>query len=244
MLLLENVSVRYGAQVALDSFWYTFLPGHVYGLLGPNGCGKSTLMKTTAGLLKNYTGNVLYCGNKIKTASRGQIAYLPTHPVYYRYMSVEDMGAFYEDFFKDFDRNEYRRMISFFGLNPTTKMTNMSTGMVAKVRVAATLSRNAGVVLLDEPLNGIDLIGQDQVRQIIMSLPRDGRIFIIAGHMFEQMEAVCDQAVMMNAGKVLMHGDLNSLRQQYGMSVSELYRSTYAQMLYMQQMQMMGGMPQ
>ncbi|MBQ8688676.1 MAG: ABC transporter ATP-binding protein [Ruminococcus sp.] len=240
MLQLENVSVRYGAQVALDGFWYTFLPGHIYGLIGPNGCGKSTLMKTAAGLLKNYTGNVTWCGQKVSTATKAQIAYLPTHPVYYRYMSVEDMGAFYEDFFKDFDRAEYRRMISFFGLNPDVKMTDMSTGMVAKVRVAATLARNAGVILLDEPLNGIDLIGQDQVRQIILSLERQNKVIIIASHMFDQLEAVCDHVVMMNTGKVIMHGDLQSLRQQYGMSVSDLYRSTYAQMVQM--MQMMGGM--
>lgn len=239
MLQLENVSVRYGDEIALDCMWYTFLPGHIYGLLGPNGCGKSTLMKIAAGLLKNYTGNVLYCGKKVDTAARGQIAYLPTHPVYYRYMNVEDMGAFYEDFFKDFSREEYRRMISFFGLNPEQKITNMSTGMVAKVRVAATLSRNADVILLDEPLNGIDLIGQDQVRQILMSLERQGRIIIIASHLFDQMEAVCDHVVMMNAGRVLMHGDLESLRKQYGMSVSDLYRSTYMNLM---QIQAMGGM--
>ncbi|MBQ8514273.1 MAG: ATP-binding cassette domain-containing protein [Ruminococcus sp.] len=239
MLQLENLGVRYGNQIALDGMWYNFLPGHIYGLVGPNGCGKSTLMKTAAGLLKNYTGTVLYEGKRIGTATRARVAYLPTHPVYYRYMSVEDMGAFYEDFFKDFDRNEYRRMISFFGLDPEQKMVNMSTGMVAKVRVAATLSRRAGVILLDEPLNGIDLIGQDQVRQIILSLELEGRIIIIASHMFDQLEAVCDHVVMMNAGKVLIHGDLQSLREQYGMSVSDLYRSTYAQLM---QMQAGGGM--
>lgn len=238
MLQLENVSVHYGAQTALDCMWYTFLPGHIYGLVGPNGCGKSTLMKTAAGLLKNYTGNVLYDGKKVGTAMRAHIAYLPTHPVYYRYMSVDDMGAFYEDFFKDFNREEYRRMISFFGLNPEQKLSTMSTGMVAKVRVAATLSRNAGVILLDEPLNGIDLIGQDQVRQILLSLERQGRIIIISSHMFDQLEAVCDHVVMMNAGKVLLHGTLQSLREQYGMSVSDLYRATYTQLM---QMQSMGG---
>ncbi len=241
MLQLNQLCVSFGTQIALDHFSFNFMPGHIYGLLGPNGCGKSTLMKTAAGLLKNYTGTVSYNGASISTALRAQIAYLPTHPVYYRYMSVEDMGVFYADFFPDFSHDEYRRMISFFGLNPGSKMLDMSTGMVAKVRVAATLSRNAGVILLDEPLNGIDLVGQDQIRSILHSMERQGKIIIIASHLFDQMEESCDYVVMMHAGKVLMNGDIADLRRRYGMPVADLYRHTYVQLL--SQQQGLGGMP-
>lgn len=239
MLQMENVSVRFGAQTALDGLWYNFEPGQIYGLVGPNGCGKSTLMKTAAGLLKSYTGEVLYCGKKVGTEQRSRIAYLPTHPVYYRYMSIADMGEFYSDFFTDFDRNEYRSMIAYFGLDPKQNLSGMSTGMVAKVRVAATLARNAGVILLDEPLNGIDMLGQEQIRQIIQSIDINGRIIIISSHMLDQLEEVCSHVVMMNAGKVIFQGNMAQLRAQYNMSVSELYRMTYAQ--YFQAMAM-GGM--
>lgn len=242
MLQMENVIVRFGVQTALDRFCYSFEPGRIYGLVGPNGCGKSTLMKTAAGLLKSYSGNVTYCGEKVKTEQRSRIAYLPTHPVYYRYMSVDDMGAFYEDFFPDFSRDEYRNMTAFFGLNPKQKLSGMSTGMVAKVRVAATLSRNAGVILLDEPLNGIDMLGQDQIRQIIQSIDLAGKTIIISSHLLDQLEAVCDHVVMMNAGRVIFHGNMAQLRAQYNMTVSELYRNIYAQ--YFQAMAMGGGMMQ
>lgn len=239
MLQMSNVSVHFGAQTALDGLWYNFVPGQIYGLVGPNGCGKSTLMKTAAGLLKTYTGDVTYCGRKVGTAERGCIAYLPTHPVYYRYMSIEDMGKFYSDFFTDFDMNEYKSMISYFGLDPKQNLSGMSTGMVAKVRVAATLARNAGVILLDEPLNGIDMLGQEQIRQIIQSIDINGRIIIISSHLLDQLEEVCSHVVMMNAGKVLFHGNMAQLRAENNMSVSELYRKTYAQ--YFQAMAM-GGM--
>ena len=241
MLQMENVSVRFGAQTALNGLCYSFEPGHIYGLVGPNGCGKSTLMKTASGLLKSYTGTVTYCGNKIGTSGRNKIAYLPTHPVYYRYMNVEDMGAFYEDFFPDFRRDEYRNMIAFMGLDPHQKLSGMSTGMVAKVRVAATLSRDAGVILLDEPLNGIDMLGQEQIAQIIKSINLEGRIIIISSHLLDQLETVCDFVVMMNAGSVIFHGDMAQLRAQYNMSVSDLYRHIYAQ--YFQAIAM-GGMRQ
>ena len=241
MLPMENVSVHFGSQTALNGLCYSFEPGHIYGLVGPNGCGKSTLMKAAAGLLKSYTGKVTYCGNKIGTEGRSKIAYLPTHPVYYRYMNVEDMGVFYEDFFSDFSRDEYRNMIAFLGLDLNQKLSGMSTGMVAKVRVAATLSRDAGVILLDEPLNGIDMLGQEQIGQIIKSINTEGRIIIISSHMLDQLETVCDFVVMMNAGKIIFHGDMAQLRAQYNMSVSELYRQTYAQ--YFQAIAM-GGMGQ
>ncbi len=242
MLQMENVNVHFGAQTALDNFSFNFEPNHIYSLIGPNGCGKSTFMKAAAGLLKNYTGNVLYCGQKVRTAERSKIAYLPTHPVYYRYMSVDDMGAFYEEFFPDFSRSEYNSMIAFFGLNPKQKLYGMSTGMVAKVRVSATLSRNADVILLDEPINGIDMMGQEQVWQIIKSINLDGKAIIISSHMLDQLEGVCDYVVMMNAGRVIFHGDMAQLRVQYKMSVSELYRMIYAQ--YFQAMAMRGGMMQ
>lgn len=241
MLQMENVNVRFGAQIALNELCYCFEPGHIYGLIGPNGCGKSTLMKTASGLLKSYTGTVTYCGDKIGTSGRSKIAYLPTHPVYYKYMNVDDMGAFYEEFFPDFSRDEYRNMIAYFGLDPKHKLSGMSTGMVAKVRVAATLSRDSGVILLDEPLNGIDMLGQEQIGQIIKSINLEGRIIIISSHMLDQLETVCDFVVMMNAGKVIFHGDMSQLRAQYNMSVSDLYRQIYAQ--YFQAMAM-GGMGQ
>lgn len=242
MLQMENVNVHFGAQTALDNFSFNFEPNHIYSLIGPNGCGKSTFMKAAAGLLKNYTGNILYCGQKVRTAERSKIAYLPTHPVYYRYMSVDDMGSFYEEFFPDFSRSEYNSMIAFFGLNLKQKLYGMSTGMVAKVRVAATLSRNADVILLDEPINGIDMMGQEQVWQIIKSINLDGKAIIISSHMLDQLEGVCDYVVMMNAGRVIFHGDMAQLRVQYKMSVSELYRMIYAQ--YFQAMAMGGGMMQ
>lgn len=242
MLQMENVNVRFGVQTALDNFSFNFEPNHIYSLIGPNGCGKSTFMKAAAGLLKNYTGNVFYCGQKVRTAERSKIAYLPTHPVYYRYMSVDDMGSFYEDFFSDFSRSEYNSMTAFFGLNPKQKLYGMSTGMVAKVRVAATLSRNADVILLDEPINGIDMMGQEQVWQIVKSINLDGKTIIVSSHMLDQLEGVCDYVVMMNAGRVIFHGDMAGLRAQYKMSVSELYRMIYAQ--YFQAMAMRGGMMQ
>lgn len=239
MLLFENVSVHYGSQRALDGLYYNFKPGHIYGLIGPNGCGKSTLIKTAAGLIRNYTGYVMYRGKRISTFARGEIAYMPTHPVYYNYMSADDMGAFYADFFSDFSRDEYNNMLAFMGLDKSQKLTNMSTGMVAKVRAAATLARNAGVILLDEPLNGIDLLGQEQIREIILSLDRQEKIIIVASHMFDQLEAVCDYVVMMNSGKMLMGGSAGQLRAQYDMSISDLYRAVYAQVF---QAQAMGGM--
>lgn len=245
MLQLENISVRFGTQTALDGLWHTFEPGHIYGLVGPNGCGKSTLMKTCAGLLKNFTGNVIYQGKHVDTSARGRIAYMPTHSVYYRYMTPEDMGSFYEDFFPDFSRTEYRNMINYFGLDANQRLYNMSTGMVAKVRAAATLSRNAGLILLDEPLNGMDLLGQEQMRQILLSLKRPDRSIIVASHMFGQLEAVCDRVVMMNAGKVILFGDIKEMTAQYGMSVSDLYCHTFARILQAQaQAQAMGGVRQ
>ncbi len=241
MLSFQNLSVYYGTQMALDNLCCTFEPGHIYGLIGPNGCGKSTLIKTAAGLLHSYTGTAELNGQKINTALRGKIAYMPTHPVFYNYMTADDMGSFYADFFKDFSRQEYNAMIAFLGLNMSQKLSNMSTGMVAKVRAAATLARDAEVILLDEPLNGMDLLGQEQVRDILHSIKLDNKVIITASHLFDQLEAMCDYVTMMYMGKVIMSDSAGKLRAQYDMSISELYRCMYSQVYAAQAM---GGMRQ
>ncbi len=228
MLKLEHVTKVYGGKKALDDLSLSFLPGHVYALVGPNGSGKSTMMKIAAGLVKPNTGTVTYNDTPIGTETKKHIAYMSTEPFYYDYMKIQDVEQFYADFFADFDRARFASLLQFMQLTPELKVKSLSSGMAAKLKIAATLSRNAEVCMLDEPLNGIDLVGRDEIIQSILRAANPEATILISSHLFDELEPIVDHIVMMANGSLVLEGELEDIRTQYGKSISDLYREHFA----------------
>lgn len=228
MLKLEHVTKVYGGKKALDDLSLSFLPGHVYALVGPNGSGKSTMMKIAAGLVKPNTGTVTYNDTPIGTETKKHIAYMSTEPFYYDYMKIQDVEQFYADFFTDFDRARFASLLQFMQLTPELKVKSLSSGMAAKLKIAATLSRNAEVCMLDEPLNGIDLVGRDEIIQSILRAANPEATILISSHLFDELEPIVDHIVMMANGSLVLEGELEAIRTQYGKSISDLYREHFA----------------
>lgn len=227
MLKFENVHKKYGSKFALSEFNYTFESGKVYALVGPNGSGKSTMMKMAAGLVKADIGTVSFNGEPISYTTRASIAYMPTEAFYYDYMSIETVANYYQDFYTDFSRDEFFNLLRFMGLEQNAKVKALSSGMAAKLKIAATLARKASVIMLDEPLNGIDLIARDQIINSIIGSTAPGSTFIISSHLFDELEPIVDNVVMLKDGKLAIHGNIDDIRQQYGKSISDLYREIY-----------------
>lgn len=228
MLTFEHVRKNYDSKRVLEDCSISFAPGKVYALVGPNGTGKSTLMKAAAGLVKLNGGTLTYKGQPIGTESKKHIAYMSTEPFYYDYMRIRDVKAFHKDFFADFDADLFDRLLTFMELTPDLKIRALSSGMAAKLKIAVTLSRRAEVIMLDEPLNGIDLIGRDQIIHTIIQATGSGATFIISSHLFDELEPIVDNVVMMKGGKVILEGELEAIRAEHDKSISDLYREIYA----------------
>lgn len=227
MLKFENAHKKYGSAYALSEFTYSFEGGKVYALVGPNGSGKSTMMKMAAGLVKADTGYVFFNGEAVGHKTRANIAYMPTEAFYYDYMTVEIIGNYYADFYPDFSREEYANLLNFMGLSMNLKVKALSSGMAAKLKMAATLARKAKVVMLDEPLNGIDLIARDQIIQSIIGSTAPGTTFIISSHLFDELEPIVDNVVMLKNSRLVLDGNIEDIRQRYGKSISDIYREIY-----------------
>ena len=158
------------------------------------------MMKAAAGLVKVNTGSVTYQDMPIGVESKKHISYMSTEPFYYDYMKIRDVGQFYADFFEDFDESRFASLLQFMQLTPDLKVKALSSGMAAKLKIAATLSRNAEVCMLDEPLNGIDLIGRDQIIQSILRAANPNATILISSHLFDELEPIVDHIVMMANG--------------------------------------------
>ena len=163
-MILESreVTKKYGSKTAVNQVSLQLEPGLVYAMLGPNGSGKTTWMKMVAGLVKPTNGEILYQGTPIGKESKKEIAYMSTEPYFYNWMTVSDVGKYYEDFFEDFSMEKYRQMISRMELTEDMKAKKLSSGMMAKLKIAVTMAREARLYLLDEPLNGIDLLDYEE----------------------------------------------------------------------------------
>ena len=227
MLESKELTKKYGAKAAVNCVSLSMEPGHIYAMLGPNGSGKTTWMKMAAGLVKPTSGTVLFNGTPVGIESRKDVAYMSTEPYFYDWMNIEDAGKYYQDFFEDFSMERFLRMLHDMGLNEKDKIRTLSSGMVAKMKIALTLARDAKVYMLDEPFNGIDLLARDEIRPAILSAAVPEKLLLLSSHLVEEMEAIADRAVFISNGHLVEVRDLEEMREVDGVSMADRYRAIF-----------------
>ena len=227
MLASRELTKKYGAKTAVDNVSLSMEPGHVYAMLGPNGSGKTTWMKMAAGLVKPTSGEVFFNGNPVGIESRKDVAYMSTEPYFYDWMTIEAAGKYYSDFFEDFSTENFLIMLREMDLNEKDKIRTLSSGMVAKMKIALTLARNAKVYMLDEPFNGIDLLARDEIRAAILKAATPEKLLLLSSHLVEEMEAIADRAVFIRKGVLIEVRDLEEMREVDGVSMADRYRAIF-----------------
>ena len=227
MLESKELTKVFGSKTAVDHVNLKLEKGHVYAMLGPNGSGKTTWMKMAAGLIKPTSGQVLFEGAPVNIESRRHVAYMSTEPYFYAWMSVKDVGKYYEDFFEDFSYSRYLELLKQMELSEDMKTKALSSGMMAKLKIAVTMARDARVYMLDEPFNGIDLLARDEIRACILRYASEDKLLLMSSHLVEEMEAVADRAVFIKEGRLVEDVDLETMRTEQGVSMADRYRQIY-----------------
>ncbi len=227
MLRFENVTKFYNSVPVLDNVSINFEQGKLYALIGPNGSGKTTMMKAAAGLVKPEKGTIYFNNSSITVRTKANIAYMPTEPYYYNFMTIENVADYHKDFYPDFDIPYFKKLLAYMGLSEKLKVKTLSSGMAAKLKIAVTLSRRSNVIMLDEPLNGIDVIARDQIISSIIASASQGSCFIISSHLFDELEPIVHNVVMVRNGQIIINGDINEVRRANNKSISDLYREVY-----------------
>lgn len=227
MLEFRDVTKKYGSKTAVNHVSLKLEPGKIYAMLGPNGSGKTTLMKTAVNLVKPNSGEIYYNGQPIGTESRKEIAYMSTEPYFYNWMTVKDVGKYYEDFFEDYSAKRYEALIKRMELDMGMKTKTLSSGMMAKLKIAVTMARRTKIYMLDEPLNGIDLLARDEIIKSVLEAIDEDVILVISSHLVDELEKVVDSAIFMKESNLAAAWDVEDLRMQQGKSVVDLYREIY-----------------
>ena len=221
MLEIKNVTKKYLRRAALDDVSFDLRPGSTALLLGPNGSGKTTLMKLIAGLSRPTSGEIRLNGQAIGAATKARVAYMPTENYFYNYMTIKDAGKYYADFFADFDPARFRQLLAQMDLEQEDKVRQLSSGMAAKLRLALMLSRDADMMMFDEPLNGVDILTRTQTIDAILAGRREGRTMIISTHLVDELEDVVNDTVFLKKGKLIMAGGKDEICA--GRTLKDLY---------------------
>ena len=225
MLECRNLTKTYRGKKAVSNLSIRLDAGKIYGLLGENGSGKTTWMKMAAGLTKPSQGEIIYEGHLLGYRDKSEIAYMSTESFFYDYMKVEDVGKYYADFFEDFDEKKFEELIRRFGLEDSLRARNLSSGMNAKLRIAATLSRDARLCMLDEPLNGVDYKAREDIISLILEEADENRTFVISTHLIEEVETFIEEAIFIRNGELVKLINLEQERAAGGRSLAEIYLS-------------------
>ena len=216
MIKSINLKKQFDGFWALDGVDLHVERGSVYGLVGPNGAGKSTIIRHITGVYRQDEGELLIDGQPVyeNPQIKARIAYIPDDLYYFPQADVEDMRKFYSGIYEKFDNARFDKLREVFSIVNTGKsIRRMSKGMQKQVAFWLSICCNADVLVLDEPVDGLDPVMRRQVWSLMMQdVAERGTTVIVSSHNLRELEDVCDTVGIMNKGKVLIERSLSSLQ--------------------------------
>lgn len=226
-LTTHDLKKNYRSKQALRGINLSLESGKIYGLFGPNGSGKTTFMKIAAGLLKQSGGEITIDGKNPGVETKAKVAYLPDANYLYTWMKIKDAIAYFADMYEDFDVAKANEMITLMELNLGDKVTSLSKGMVARLKLSLVMARDAKLYLFDEPLSGIDPVSRDKIIDMMLTQFETGKTMLISTHLVQNIERIIDEVVFILDGEIILQGSAEAFRNEKKMSIDELYREVY-----------------
>lgn len=208
MLDVKNVNIYYGRKKIIKDASFTISPGEIVGLIGPNGAGKTTIMKTLLGLTK-FTGKISFNKQEItlnRHAALQSVGALIENPAIYPFLSGHDNLKLYST-----DTNNMAKLITRLGMDNyiDRKAKDYSVGMKQKLGIALALLNNPQLVILDEPMNGLDIEATILIRKLIHEYAAQGTAFLISSHVLSELQKVMSSVIIINNGRIVMNSPMS-----------------------------------
>ena len=229
ILECKNLTKSYQkGRPVLKELNLTLPAGRIIGLLGPNGCGKSTLIKLITGLLQPDSGEITVGGFPIGAESNALVSYLPERTYFSSGMRVSQLVDFFKDFYADFDPERAYRLLADLKIDPTAQLKTLSKGTKEKVQLILVMSRDAKLYLLDEPIAGVDPAAREYILSTIVSNYNPEATIIITTHLITDVEQVLDDFLFLGyGGQILRAGNAEEVRNHTGKSLDQLFKEVF-----------------
>ena len=215
MLTVNNVVKSFGKFRALDGLTMTVPKGAVYGLVGPNGAGKSTVIRHLTGIYRQDSGEITVDGQKIyeNAKIKEKIGYIPDEIFYFPTATMEDMHQFYRGIYHSFDDALYEKLYEVFRLPRKSPIRKFSKGMQKQAAFHLTICTRPEIMILDEPVDGLDPVMRRQVWSLLMSdVAQRETTVLVSSHNLRELEDICDHVGILDHGKMLLERSLADMQ--------------------------------
>lgn len=227
VLEIKNIHKKYLSHSVLEGVGFSIPRGKIVGLLGPNGCGKTTILKLISGLLQLDEGEIRINGICSGQQTKSMISYLPERSYLNDWMKISDILNLFSDFYTDFDRERAEQMLTDLKISKEEKLKTMSKGTKEKVQLILVMSRRASLYLLDEPIGGVDPATREYILHTILKNFDENSSILITTHLIQDVETIFDQVLFLNQGKIVIDGEVDEIREKYGKSIDGLFREVF-----------------
>jgi len=227
VLEIKNVHKKYLSHSVLEGVGFSIPRGKIVGLLGPNGCGKTTILKLISGLLQLDEGEIRINGICPGQQTKSMISYLPERSYLNDWMKISDILNLFSDFYADFERERAEQMLTDLKISKEEKLKTMSKGTKEKVQLILVMSRRASLYLLDEPIGGVDPATREYILHTILKNFDENSSILITTHLIQDVETIFDQVLFLNQGKIVIDGEVDEIREKYGKSIDGLFREVF-----------------
>lgn len=224
---LKNITKQYGTETVLNSVNLTLEEGKIIGLLGPNGSGKTTIIKLLNGLIPPTKGSISVFGNPVGIETKKIVSYLPERTYLDPNMNALDCIRYFKDFYEDFDEQKAMLLIKKLEINLKKKLKTLSKGTKEKIQLILVMSRKAKLYILDEPIAGVDPAGRDYILDTIMNNFESGATLLICTHLISDIERILDDVIFISKGNLILHDSADNVRNQYQGSVDTAFREVF-----------------
>lgn len=228
MIRFEGVRKTYLRHTALHDVTLTLPQGKIIGIVGENGSGKSTMLKLMAGLVRPNKGSVTIDGEPVNRLISKKVAYLSELDVLYPFYTAQEIVRFFASQFDDMDVKKAQEMMGFLQLDPHKKIRHMSKGQRGRLKMILALSRQVPLVLLDEPLSGLDPMVRDTIVKGLLSfIDLEHQTVIITTHEIQEVEAMLDMVVAVRDGRIVGLEDVEVIRETEGLDIVSWMKKVY-----------------
>lgn len=225
---VKDLEKSYFRTDALRKISIDYPRGSICGLIGPNGSGKTTLLKSMVGLVKPDSGQIIYTDSEIAKNTKEKVAFLPEINHLYKWMTIENMINFYDSQFGNFNKEKALEIVEFMNLKRNLKISSLSKGMAGRVKLVLVMAREVPLLLLDEPLAGIDPQSRGRILDsLITEFDVETQSVVLSTHEVLEAERIFDYVVFLEKGKVKMQGYADDLREEYNKSIQDIVKEVY-----------------
>ena len=230
ILEITGLEKHFKGCEALSGVDMTISAGQIVGLLGPNASGKTTLLKTVAGLLCPTAGQIRYSDNAAPGPdARSTIGFCPDAMSFPGWMRVRDAFTYYSDMYPDYSKERADELMRILELQDiqNSHIRRLSKGMKERLVLGLTFSRETRLYMLDEPLDGIDPVGKTRVIDAIINMKPEGSSTLVSTHLVKDIERIFDSVYFLSKGKVVFSGECDAMREESGRTVEQAYLEVF-----------------